>query len=184
MNCPVCKASNFEKREIEPHLFVEVCKMCSGKWISRKNYDEWLEHHGAILPEIPAKDDSNMTIPEFELARLCPVCRRILVKYKVGRNLSFNIDRCGNCAGVWLDDNEWETLKSRNLHDELNRVFTDYWQEEVKRETTRKTLSSIYEEKFGPEDYSRIQDFKNWVDDHEKSDEILAYIRDKNPLQF
>lgn len=184
MNCPVCKTSNFETREIEPNLMVEVCKKCNGRWISRENYDVWLEHRDAILPEISFDEDPNMTIPEFELARLCPKCRRILVKYKVGRNLPFNIDRCGNCAGVWLDHNEWETLKSRNLHDELNRVFMDHWQEEVKRENTRKTLKSIYEEKFGTEDYSKIREFKKWVDSHEKGGEILAYIRDKNPLQF
>ncbi|MCB1024099.1 MAG: zf-TFIIB domain-containing protein [Acidobacteria bacterium] len=184
MNCPVCKTRSFESREIEPKLDVEVCKTCRGIWISRENYDVWLDHHGAILPEIPGDADPNMTIPEFELARLCPKCRRILIKYKVGRNLPFNIDRCGNCAGVWLDRDEWETLKSRNLHDELNRVFTDHWQEEVKRETTRAALKSIYEEKFGEEDYAKIRDFKRWADSHEKGDEILAYIRDKNPLQF
>ena len=184
MNCPVCKYDSLKTQEIEPNLFAEVCEKCLGKWISSQNYEKWLEVHDDILPELPATENVNMTIPEFELARLCPNCRRILVKYKVGRSLAFKIDRCGSCAGVWLDEKEWETLKSRNLHDEINKIFTDHWQEEVKREETRQTLEAIYKEKFGEDDYLKIKDFKTWMEQHEKGGEILAFLRDKNPLQF
>lgn len=184
MNCPVCKYNSLKTREIEPNLFAEVCEKCSGKWISSENYEKWLEHHGDILPELPPIHDSGMSIPEFELARLCPVDRRILIKYKVGRNLPFKIDRCSNCAGVWLDNTEWIALKERNLHDELNKIFTDHWQEEVKKEETRKILEGIYKEKFGGDDYAKIKEFKIWIEQHEKSGEIMAFLRDKNPLQF
>ncbi len=183
MKCPACNKNDLETREIEPNLWARVCGECKGKWISNNNYQKWLKIRGEILPEIPSAEP-NITIPEFELARLCPKCRRILVKYKVGRNIPFKIDRCGNCAGVWLDQDEWETLRSRNLHDELNKIFTNHWQEEVKREETRNALRSIYEQKFGKEDYEKIRMFKSWVNEHEKSGEILAYIRDKNPLQY
>lgn len=171
-------------QEIEPNLFAEVCTKCSGKWVSSDNYEKWLEQHGATLPEIPATEDAGMTIPEFELARMCPMDRRILIKYKVGRNLGFKIDRCSNCSGVWLDDKEWIALKDRNLHDELNKIFTDHWQEEVKKEETRKTLERIYKEKFGEDDYMKIKDFKSWIEHHEKGGEIMAFLKDKNPLQF
>ncbi len=184
MNCPGCKKTDFEIAELEPDLLVDVCKNCHGKWIAHINYERWLEHHGDALPEIPGESDPAMTIPEFELAKLCPGCRRILIKYKVGRNLPFKIDRCSNCAGVWLEENEWEILKSRNLHDELNKIFTDHWQEEVDREHTRNVLKTMYREKFGVDDFEKICEFKEWVDKHEKRNEISAYIRDKNPLQF
>ncbi|NNE99901.1 MAG: zf-TFIIB domain-containing protein [Pyrinomonadaceae bacterium] len=184
MKCPVCKEENFESKEIEPNLFAEVCSKCLGKWISSDNYNRWLAGLEGRLPEIPSSDEAAFTIREFELAKLCPQCRRILVKYKIGRNIAFKIDRCGNCAGVWLDSDEWATLRSRNLHDELNKVFTDHWQEEVKKEETRQALEKIYAEKFGEDDYRKIKDFKTWIEQHEKSSEIKAFIRDKNPLQF
>lgn len=183
MRCPVCQNSEIEMLELEPNLWARVCGACNGKWISNNNYQKWLECRGEILSEIPS-DEPNISVREFELARLCPKCRRILVKYKVGRNIPFKIDRCGNCAGVWLDENEWETLKSRNLHDEINKIFTDHWQEKIKQEETREALRTIYEQKFGLEDYKKIRAFKTWINSHEKSGEILAYIRDKNPLQF
>lgn len=184
MNCPVCKYNSLEIQEIETNLFADVCTKCNGKWISSDNYGKWLEQHAKNLPELPSDGDSGMTIPEFELARLCPIDKRILIKYKVGRNLPFKIDRCSNCAGVWLDDTEWIALKARNLHDDLNKIFTDYWQEEVKKEETRKTLEGIYKDKFGEDDYMKIKDFKKWIENHEKSGEIMAFLKDKNPLQF
>lgn len=183
MNCPVCKYNSLSTQEIEPNLFSEVCEKCEGKWISGKNYQNWLESLGEILPEIPG-EDGELTIPEFQPARLCPVDNRILIKYKVGRNIPFTIDHCGNCAGVWFDTNEWETLKSRNLHDELNKIFTDHWQEEIGREEMRRKMEQIYREKFGADNYMKIKDFKSWLDQHEKQGEILAYLKDPNPLQF
>lgn len=184
MNCPNCKNAYLQAQEIEDNLPAQVCDNCDGKWISHENYESWLKFHGEILPEIPAGEESGMTIPHFQLARLCPKCKRILIKYKVGHNIPFQIDRCGDCAGVWLDQNEWETLKSRNLHDELNKIFTDHWQEQVSREETRRKLETIYQEKFGADDYRQIRDFKSWIDTHDKRSEILAYLDDPNPLQF
>ena len=183
MKCPVCKYESLETKEIEPNLFADVCLKCGGKWISSDNYSQWLKYHGKILPEISV-ESSEMKIPEFELARLCPKDGRILIKYDVGHKIPFKIDRCGSCAGVWLEENEWEILKSRNLHDELNRIFTDYWQEEISRNETKKSLETMYREKFGADDYEKIKEFKNWADDHEKRSEILAYLDDANPLQF
>ena len=184
MNCPVCKYESLETTEIEPNLFAEVCGKCGGRWISSDNYHQWLKHHGEILPEIPTNEDGEMTIPEFEIARLCPRDGRILIKYKVGRSIPFKIDRCGNCGGVWLDANEWEILKSRNLHDELNHIFTEKWQEEVQSEQMSKNLENIYRDKFGADYYEKIKDFKAWIDQHEKRSEILAYLRDSNPLEL
>ncbi|MEZ5307691.1 MAG: zf-TFIIB domain-containing protein [Pyrinomonadaceae bacterium] len=183
MKCPVCLKTELEARELEPDLFAAVCSDCNGKWISFASYEKWLEGLDGPLPNIDA-EPASLTIPEFELARLCPECRRILVKYHVGKEVAFQIDRCGSCAGVWLDDNEWETLRSRNLHDDLNRVFTDHWQAEVARDETRKSLEQIYLKKFGDADYERIREFKDWVDAHEKKNEIISYVRDANPLQF
>jgi Zn-finger nucleic acid-binding protein len=182
MNCPNCKTNELYPKEIEPYLLALVCENCLGRLITSNDYDSWLKSN-QHLPENPTKK-LKITIPEFELVRLCPNCRRILIKYKVGQNVPFQIDRCSTCAGIWLDKGEWETLKSRNLHDDLNQIFTDHWQEEVKRGETRTHLAKMYEEKFGKEDYARIVKFKDWMQKHEKEDEIITYLRDPNPLQF
>lgn len=182
MNCPVCKTEELFRKEIEPILIASACQKCKGRWLSHNDYESWLKSHENI-PELPSRK-IKMTIPEFELVRLCPECRRILVKYRVGHNIPFSLDRCGTCAGVWLEKDEWEILKRRNLHDDLQKIFTDHWQEEVKKGETRARLAAMYEQKFGKEDYARICKFKDWIEAHEKEDEIIAYLRDPNPLQF
>ena len=152
MNCPNCKNNILTNHRIEENLSAEVCESCGGYWVSSKNYETWLEAHGEILPEIPASEDSETTIPQFQPARLCPRDKRIMIKYKIGHSIPFTIDRCGDCGGVWFDKDEWETLKSRNLHDELSKIFTDQWHEDISHKETRKTFEKIYAEKFGADD--------------------------------
>lgn len=183
MKCPVCKTSDLSRKEIEPNLWSMACEVCQGNWLSLADYQSWLKSDERSHLDFPPAE-LKMSIPEFELVRLCPECRRILVKYKVGKNIPFNLDRCGTCAGVWFEKDEWEVLRSRNLHADLQKIFTDHWQEEVKKEETRNHLEKMYEQKFGKEDYDKIREFKNWMDNHQKEDEIIAYLRDPNPLQF
>lgn len=183
MNCPVCKYESLENRRIEEELWAEVCPKCEGNWISRQSYADWYKTLDKILP-MKSLDEGEMTIPQFQLARLCPKCQRILVKYDVGKNIGFKIDRCSDCAGVWLEKDEWDILKSLNLHDEMQKIFTDHWQEEIDKKETRQVLDKMYKEKFGAEDYQKIKDFKVWLDENEKTAEILAYLDDENPLQF
>ena len=182
MNCPVCKDKTLSSAEIEPELFASVCETCGGKWIPFNSYENWLKSNDNL--PLTQSENIEVNIPEFELARLCPECRRILVKYKVGKDVLFAIDRCGTCAGVWLDKGEWICLKNHDLHDDLQQIFTDYWQETIKKDETRQYLSNIFETKFGKEDYEKIADFKNWLETHPKKSEIVAYISDPNPLQF
>ena len=72
-----------------------------------------------------------------------------MVKYLVGRGLPFTIDHCHGCKGIWLDGNEWEALKKRNLHDDLNLMFTSFWQKEAQREARKKKMEEIYVDRFG-----------------------------------
>lgn len=53
-------------------------------------------------------------------ARLCPTCSKSMMTLKVG---STEIDECRNCGGIWLDDQEIETLArtARLPHNLLNR---------------------------------------------------------------
>ena len=183
MTCPVCKYEKLESKRIEEELWAEVCPKCEGNWIPFRNYEAWYQTLDKISPAKSA-EQNEITIPQFQLARLCPKCKRILVKYDVGNNAGFKIDRCSDCAGVWLDKDEWENLKNLNLHDEMQKIFTDHWQKDVDKEERRQNLEKIYKEKFGAESYLKIKEFKTWLDENDKAAEILAYLDDENPLQI
>ena len=182
MNCPVCRTENLELTDIDRGLIAGVCPKCDGKWISLDSYEEWLSFANEY--QTPVDEDFEIpSFPKFEAARICPRCQRILTKYTVDVDLPVKIDRCSNCSGVWLDKMVWETLRRKNLHNSLSKVFTDYWQREVKKSESRKTLDGLNRKRFGEEDYARILEFKRWVFKHPKRDEILTFLRDSNPLQ-
>ena len=182
MKCPVCKMQDLTPTELEESLIAYNCANCGGDWVRDSQYKEWRAKHGVDLPEKHVSEREKIQIANVELARLCPDCRRILIKYKVGRDINFTLDRCGGCGGVWLDKDEWATLKERNLHDNLYDFFTEPWQSEVRREEARKNMEFISKSRFGEEDYERIKDFKDWLDKHTMRSEILAFLSDTDPF--
>jgi Zn-finger nucleic acid-binding protein len=113
----------------------------------------------------------------------CPECRFRMVKYLVGRGLPFTIDHCHGCKGIWLDGNEWEALKKRNLHDDLNLMFTSFWQKEAQRESRKKKMEGIYVDRFGADDYADIKRIRYWLETRTNREELLAFLIDKDPYE-
>ncbi|SHK56824.1 Zn-finger domain-containing nucleic acid-binding protein [Desulfatibacillum alkenivorans DSM 16219] len=182
MDCPVCKNAGLTREKLEQDLVAYSCAQCGGRMIVANDYSHWLEKHGETLPEKPFSDIS-LEIHDVEKAKFCPECSRLMVKYKVGHGLDFKIDRCGGCGGVWLDANEWEAMKDRNLHDEINSVFTAPWQAGVRQEQNSQTLDALYAEKFGDQDYSKIKEIRSWLDGHPKRQAILHFLSDDSPYK-
>lgn len=183
MNCPVCRFTELELEDIDVGLSAGVCAHCRGKWISLRSYRVWLEfkeHERVKFGE----ENKTAAIPRHEPARICPRCSRILTKYRIAVESPLNIDRCSLCSGAWLDADDWEVLKTKQLHVALDRIFTDHWQDEISREKTKQTLANIYRRKFGAENFEIVRNFKKWVFDQENSEEILSYLRDSSPLQL
>lgn len=182
MNCPACKVSGMKIVELEENLSAKACKKCGGYWIPYSNYQKWLDRYGDTLPEKSAADP-DLPVEDSQEAKLCPECGRILRKYKIGYDIKFHLEHCGNCHGIWFDKNEWEVLKSRNLHDQLHEFFTAAWQKKIRGEEFREKLEKIYSDKFGREDYEKIKDIKEWIDSHEQRSIILAFLSEKDPYE-
>ena len=181
MNCPVCTVAELSLNNLESNLSSMQCAKCAGNFIRGSHYWKWLEEHKQNLPETPG-DSVDLPLADTSNLKLCPECRNIMVRYKVGHEIGFALDQCAGCKGIWFDKNEWETLRSRNLHDDIHTIFTASWQAEVAREERKKRLERIYVSKFGAEDYAEIKRVRAWLDKHERKQELLAYLTDKNPL--
>jgi len=151
-----------------------------GHWIRGAAYWKWLEQHGPNLPELP-DDGERLALAESVKYIDCPECRFRMVKYFVGRGLGFSVDHCQGCKGIWLDRNEWETLKSRNLHDDLNSMLTAFWQEAARKEKRKKSMEQIYLGRFGQQDYAEIKRIRAWLDNHAQKQYLVAYLTDVDP---
>jgi Zn-finger nucleic acid-binding protein len=181
MNCPVCKTHKLNSVELDSKLSAFACDSCGGNWINSSKYWGWLEQHGPSLPEKPA-EATTINVSDQQHAKLCPECRRIMLRYKVGHGLGFYVEQCSACNGVWLDTNEWEALKSRNLHDDINLIFTAPWQSEARKEEAREHLDAIYAKQF-KQDYEEIRRIRRWLDGHPDRERIINFLNDADPYQ-
>ena len=73
-------------------------------------------------------------------------------------------------------------MKKRNLHDDLNLMFTSFWQNEAQRLERKKKMEQIYVGRFGEEDYAEIKRIRFWLDTKTNREELIAYLIDKEPF--
>jgi len=177
MKCPNCINVSLLPKLLEKDLKSLHCESCEGRWIPSSWYEDWLQYHKDDVSG-QAFSDVNLDVKDAKQAKLCPECRRILVRYKVGHGVDFGLDHCGGCNGVWLDKNEWESLKLRDLHDELNKIFTVPWQQSIFEEEQRNALDKLYRSKFGDDDYAKAKEVKAWLDSHQSKQALLAFLMD------
>ena len=181
MNCPVCKTSKLVTNELEPNLSSVQCPDCLGNWIAGAEYWKWVEEHATDEAERVHRYETLEAEPS--LPRDCPECRFRMVKYLAGRGLPFTLDHCHGCKGIWLDGHEWEALRKRNLHDDLNLMFTSFWQNEAQRLERKKKMEQIYIGRFGEDDYAEIKRIRYWLEPKTNREELLAYLIDKDPFE-
>jgi Zn-finger nucleic acid-binding protein len=176
MKCLVCENVKLEKKTLCDELDGFVCDKCSGVWIQAKAYWRWLKSHGSILPEKPLSEGIDLDVEDSKGIKICVDCGHFLTKAKVGHGVLFHIDRCETCGGVWLDGNEWDVLKSRNLHDEIHLVFSPYWQREIREKMREAEYESWVKGKLGIEVYLRAKEFKEWLQAQADINVIRAYL--------
>ena len=174
------------EQELETNLLSLACPQCHGHWVKGFQYWKWLEGHGPNLPETtpnalveaPPASPASDNAP----ALICPDCRHILGRYQVGHDVPFALDHCAHCGGIWFDGGEWETLKARNLHDDVHAVFSDVWQAKLRREAQAQTHEENLRAMLGEEDLAELRRVKAWLTAHPQSHALYALLRPDQPL--
>lgn len=176
MLCPVCQNYSLKQHEIESGLSSSSCSNCGGQWIASYQYWKWRDATGKSLPETPASEGMKAPVKNSTNAKLCPECGHFLRRFPVGHGIEFALDRCGNCGGTWFDANEWETLKSCNLHDDVHKIFSEIWQKQVRDEAHQAAMEAFYRQKFGEDGYQKAQETKVWILSHPHQAELRAFL--------
>jgi Zn-finger nucleic acid-binding protein len=184
MRCPVCRTARLNAPEQGEGPPSRECPDCGGRYIASAQYFAWLQKHGEDLPERPAGEGAHLPVRDSAPGKLCPECGAFLIRHRVGHGIGFHIDRCGRCGGIWFDRNEWDILRSRNLHDNIHHVFSEAWQTEVKSkersDSYRRMVTGILDEKLlrrcSRGDLRRLKDLKGWIDAHSAREDLYAYL--------
>jgi len=183
MKSPIHPATNLQPTEIEPGLSAYECPKSGGTWIPLQSYLTWKDQHGhrtSPLPEgyapIPADDSKRPVL-------ICPESGRLLNRYRVGQGFQFHIDQSPVTGGVWLDKGEWEALKSRGLHTQLNLIFTASYQRQIRSAEYEKTLEDAFSQRIGNQDFKKVTEFKTWLASHPCRRDICCYLLDSLPTE-
>ena len=186
MNCPVCPSQPLAASESRTDPNTHACPTCRGRWLTFNDHLAWLERTStgptrppAIIPALP-----NAIAPEpAQKARICPVCGRLLTRFRISLDLPFTLDRCGNCAGVWFDDAEWTVVKSAGLLPGLHHLFNDTHQHKLEAEERRRNHEARCRAIVGEEAFERARTFKLWLDNHPHKDALMAFLEDRPEYQ-
>ena len=175
MLCPTCAPLELQPTVLDTNLSAQRCPGCQGLFISSADYWAWREQHGPDLPEQP---DPQPIPPDVEAsgAKQCPLCRHLLLPYKIALDILFTVDHCGACNGMWFEKEEWNSLQRRQLHDNLHQMFAAPWQRRLRMAEHRTRMDAIYRAKFGEEDYAEVQRVKAWLDAHPQRQALRAYL--------
>ncbi|MBX9691086.1 MAG: zf-TFIIB domain-containing protein [Cyanobacteria bacterium] len=176
VQCPVCKVDSLAYHQLEGGLSSNKCTQCDGIWICSVLYSDWLSQNPQTVSSDSHERDVCLESRESSGPRFCPECRYVLIKYRVGRGLVFSLDRCGHCGGIWFDKDEWDILKSRNLHDQVHLVFSQSWQANILWEERRRFIDEMWQSRLEKADLAEIQRIKEWLKAHPQSEELFAYL--------
>lgn len=179
MYSPLYPETPLRHIELEPGLAAFSCPKSGGHWIALQSYFIWMERHRSKVRSLPADYTPQASTDALQRALICPESGCILIRYRVGHGLSFQIDRSPRTGGVWLDAGEWDALKKLGLHDELHLIFTAPYQRDVRTELSNQRLREQFQRRIGEADFERAAQFKRWIQQHPSHRDILAYLLDE-----
>lgn len=175
MDCPQCKGYHLEPYEIEAGLVACRCPKCEGSLLPLMSYRYWIDHN----PDISFENTEKLIVEDSGQAKLCPKCSKLMTKYKIGTDPENKIELCSSCDEAWLDAGEWQLLKSLDIHDKLPSIFTDAWQRNIRVKQQETSLKSHYKNQLGEEAFSRVDEFKQWLDGQSEKGDIVQYLTTK-----
>lgn len=180
--CPAC-SSDLGLVRLEENLLASKCTGCEGIWISSASYFEWINRPNQELKELEIDDTIPLPVLEDKKAILCPDCGRFLRKFKIWPNRDFYLDKCGGCNGIWFDNKEWEVFKELGIENQVHLFFSEPWQKKLRTEEVRIRFEAMYLEKFGAENYAKIQEVREWIINEPYKSELIAFLGDHDPYK-
>ena len=163
---------------LESGLNAYRCPRSGGHYITAHDYLNWLQQQPARLPHLPQSEPAESSDASAAV-RICPETGTLMTRYKVGHGFTFAIDR-SITGGIWLDSGEWEALKQRNFHDEINLVFTAPWQKHIRTAQAQATYGETLRSSLGQDLLDRLTALRTDLTDHPHRNLALSYLAEKS----
>ena len=176
MKCPKCKDIELNPTKLDNELPAQGCSQCGGTLISLLYYRDWAER---TIGEEDAANGEVAAVADSQSVLACPKCKKLMTKYLISGASKNKLDFCGNCDESWIDNGEWELLKSLQLSKKIPTVFTDAWQQRVLKEISESKHIERFSSIFSGEDLETAKAFREWIKNHPQKTEILFFVGKK-----
>jgi uncharacterized protein len=104
MDCPKCHdVELLQARSKSTGVVLDHCPQCHGVWCDRGEVERMLD---IVVIDLDIPRNAELS------ARKCPKCSRTL-RAMPYRGTLVTVDACINCAGLWLDGGELQSLRKR-----------------------------------------------------------------------
>ncbi|WP_392560127.1 zf-TFIIB domain-containing protein [Orbus mooreae] len=183
MHCPKCKTVSLNYGYLEHNLPSKVCPSCQGHWLLLDDYLNWknaLINDSSLMTDLESKINVEEII-DTKHALICPISGILMTKFRITKQTEHRLDVSSATGGIWIDKGEWELLKKFNLAQQLNHIFTTSWQNKIRTEMTREVLAKLYIDRFGEEDYYKLAEIKQWIDQHPQKEYIKSFLFSHDP---
>lgn len=178
MKCPSCVNGILVDSYLEKSFSCKTCESCEGHWILLEDFLQWREQDGQ--ENIEAVDIA-FELSETTRAMVCPVSGKLMLKFKISNETSHKLDLSPSVNGIWLDKGEWEYLKQAGLAGRINSIFTEPWQRQIRKEKAYQVFDDMYREQFGEDDYSKLKELREWLNNHPRKKLLYAFLNANNP---
>ncbi|AKJ43474.1 zf-TFIIB domain-containing protein [Pragia fontium] len=178
MQCPKCKTGVLQPTRLDNLIPVHTCNACGGNWLILEDY---LRYKGQLPESAELPNDVVVESEETKSALLCPVTGSLMLKFRISKDTEHRLDLSPKVNGIWLDKGEWELLNAHGLADKLNAIFTDVWQRQIRESHTQAQFDEMYLSQFGQEDYDKVKDLREWLQQHPQKDRLKAFLLADNP---
>lgn len=177
MHCPKCKTQTLKPTKLEHGLSAMGCGQCQGAFVSLLYYRDWVERQE---PLDPSGDITAEQVSDTESAMTCPKCGKLMTKYRISGCNSNRLDLCASCDEAWLDGGEWELLKSLELSRLMPLVFTDDWQNKLRKQVFEADREARLRKVISNDDFEQAKKVRQWLKDHPHRAEITFYLNHKD----
>lgn len=184
MQCPKESKIELVSGTLSYGLNTQYCPECNGAWIPPEQYINWQEGQGILLDQepyaeiIPSQAKLDFTpSPLDNRAALCPDCRHYMVRGRVDlQDTTFFVERCPNCKGYWCDRDEWPILEALKLDKHLEYIFSEPWQNQVRKGELAARERQATVDKLGADIANKIFELADLLESHPDGDFGVAYL--------
>ena len=180
MKCTSCGKATLNYSYLEPQLPCFNCPECGGNFLMLSDFLRWkADNH---IETQASQNGMTVEAQETTSAMICPKTGGLMTKYKISKDTEHRLDLSPTINAVWMDKGEWELLKESSLANNINSIFTDHWQEDIRAEESADILSALYQRKFG-DNYQQIKDFRELLDQTGFKSQAIAYLMAEDPYK-